>query len=65
MVDFTHDEKALLIQVLVNTPVQGTLQTLPKTLDLMMSILKKLEYEHEAPSNLVDVPGPDPGDILS
>jgi hypothetical protein len=62
---FTPEEKELLKRIVVSTPVQGTLQTLPRMLGLLMSIMEKLEYENEAPPTLVGVPGPNPGNSPS
>jgi len=43
MSEFTTEEKELLKKILLSTPIQGTVQSLPSTLEIIVSILKKID----------------------
>jgi len=38
----TQEEKELIVKILTNVPLQGNIQTLPKTMEGILSILRKL-----------------------
>lgn len=40
---FTQEELQLIKQILINAPIQGTIQTLPVALETITSILQKIE----------------------
>jgi hypothetical protein len=44
---FTKEEKDFITKVILNVSLQGTIQTLPKMLEVAMNILKKLDGEIE------------------
>lgn len=43
MVDFTNEELEMLKKLILNAPVQGTIQSLPPALKVIASIYDKLE----------------------
>jgi hypothetical protein len=43
MEELTKEEKEFIVEVLSKTPMQGTLLTLPATLDKIMKIITKLQ----------------------
>jgi len=40
--NLTGEERAFIVKVLTNLPLQGNLQTLPKAIDDVMNIIRKL-----------------------
>lgn len=40
--ELTAEEKKIIIDVLTNAPLRGSLQTLPKALDQFVTIIRKL-----------------------
>lgn len=51
MCNFTKEEKKLIQDVLLNTPLQGTVQTLPASMQKILDIVKKLEEPNELNSD--------------
>ncbi len=54
MPTFTSEEKELIIRFLTKTSVQGTFETLPRVLQLIANIVKKVSGEDQPAADSVE-----------